>query len=95
MHLCNLRIDPLDYSVMGLCWENKTYVDVSMAFGLKVGAAMCQMTTDAIKLGLHKKLLARIIFKLPYCILKKSFWILPCCKSGLNLIMKSTLVKFH
>ena len=31
----NLRIDPLAYPLFGLNWKNATYVDVSIAFGLK------------------------------------------------------------
>ena len=44
----NLRIDPLDYKVLGLMWQNQTFIDVSLAFGFKQGAAACQLTTDAV-----------------------------------------------
>ena len=44
----NLRIDPLAYPLFGLQWKNATYVDVSIAFGLKIGAAACQMCTDVL-----------------------------------------------
>ena len=44
----NLRIDPLDYKVLGLMWRNQTFIDVSLAFGFKQGASACQLTTDAV-----------------------------------------------
>ena len=40
------RVYRLAYPLFGLKWKNATYVDVSIAFGLKVGAATCQMCTD-------------------------------------------------
>ena len=44
----NLRVDPLDYKALGLRWRDVTYVDVGIPFGLKQGAASCQLSTDAI-----------------------------------------------
>ena len=44
----NLRIDPLDYKVLGLMWRNQTFINVSLAFGFKQGALACQLTTDAV-----------------------------------------------
>ena len=44
----NLRSDPRDFSVLGLNWQGKCYVDVSVPFGLKTGASACQMVTDSI-----------------------------------------------
>ena len=44
----NLRIDPLDYKVLGLMWWNQTFIDVSLAFGFKQGVSECQLTTDAV-----------------------------------------------
>ena len=44
----NLRIDPFDYSVLGLNWHHQTYVYVALPFGFKQGASSCQMCTDSI-----------------------------------------------
>ena len=44
----NLRSDPRDFSVLGLSWQGRQYVDVSVPFGLKTGASACQMVTDSI-----------------------------------------------
>ena len=44
----NLRIDPLDYPLLGLKWQGNTYIDVALAFGFKNGAAACQLCTDII-----------------------------------------------
>ena len=44
----NLRIDPLDYKVLDLMWQNQMFIDISLAFGFKQGAAACQLTTDAV-----------------------------------------------
>ena len=51
----NLRVDPYAYPLLGLKWDDVTYVDVGVPFGLKTGAAMCQMCTDAITLTLRKR----------------------------------------
>ena len=50
----NLRVGPYDYPLLGLKWCDVTYIDVGVPFGLKMGAAMCQMCTDAITLMLRK-----------------------------------------
>ena len=44
----NLRINPIAYPLCCLKWNDVTYVDVSVAFGLKIGAAACQMCADVI-----------------------------------------------
>ena len=38
-----------------LKWNDVTYMDVSVAFGIKIGAAACQMYTDIITHTLHKQ----------------------------------------
>ena len=43
----NLRSDPRNFSVLGLSWRGRCYVDVNVPFGLKMGAAACQMVTDS------------------------------------------------
>ena len=45
----NLRIEPRDYGVMGLQWERKFYVDISVAFGYKHGSAQMQRLGDTIR----------------------------------------------
>ena len=44
----NLRTDPRDFTVLGLYWKGKRYVDVSVPFGIKSGASACQMVTDCV-----------------------------------------------
>ena len=51
----NLRIDPLAYPLFGFKKGDVTYVDVSVAFGLKIRAAACQMCTDVIAHALRKQ----------------------------------------
>ena len=51
----NLRVDPFDYPLLGLQWNTDVYVDVSVPFGLKFGAAACQMCTDALTLTLRSQ----------------------------------------
>ena len=45
----NLRCDPLDWPLTGLMWDNKLYVDTSIAFGLRTGAYFCQRMTNALQ----------------------------------------------
>ena len=44
----NLRADPRDFPVLGLLWKGECYVDISIPFGLKIGASACQVVTDSI-----------------------------------------------
>ena len=44
----NLPMDPADYPVLGLHWQNQTYLDVATAFRFRQGAASCQLCTDAV-----------------------------------------------
>ena len=39
---------PSAYPLLCLKWNDITYVDLSIAFGIKMGAAACQMCTDII-----------------------------------------------
>ena len=51
----NLRIDPLDYPLLGLKWKENTCIDVALAFGFKNGAAACQLCTDVITHTLRRQ----------------------------------------
>ena len=51
----NLKVDPLYYPLLGLCWWNETFIDVSVPFGFKFGAAACQMCTDLVTFTLRKR----------------------------------------
>ena len=51
----NLHMDPLDYPVLRLRWGSENYVDLSVPFGMKSGAAACQMTTDIITHALRSQ----------------------------------------
>ena len=42
-------MDPLDYKVLGLYWDNGYYLDTGVPFGLIFGSFWCQKTTDAIR----------------------------------------------
>ena len=46
---CNLRLDPIDYDVMGLSWKNKSFIDVSIPMEAKTSSALCQRTTDVLR----------------------------------------------
>ena len=41
----NLRVDPYEYRLMGLRWNNDVYVDVGITFSFKMEAAAFQMCT--------------------------------------------------
>ena len=43
-----LRVDPLDWPLLGIKWKDIWYWDQSIPFGVKWGAAMCQRVSDAI-----------------------------------------------
>ena len=51
----NLRVDPSAYPLLCLKWNDVTYVDVSVVFGIKIGAVACQMCMDVIMHTLHKQ----------------------------------------
>ena len=42
----NLRVDPFEYDALGLSWDGKSYIDISIPMGMKTGSALCQRTTD-------------------------------------------------
>ena len=44
----NLRVDPFEYDALGLTWDGKSYIDISIPMGMKTGSALCQRTTDVI-----------------------------------------------
>ena len=48
------RSDPLDWPLLGLKWNNSYYFDMSIPFGLRPGAMICQRVTDAIRYILHQ-----------------------------------------
>ena len=50
----NLKIDPYDYHVLGLCWKQRTYFDASVPFGFTMGAASFQSCTDLITWALRQ-----------------------------------------
>ena len=45
----NFKIDPVDVHLLGLYWQEKYYVDLSLAFGYVHGTAICQRVTDAVR----------------------------------------------
>ena len=45
----NLRVDPFEYDALGLTWDGKSYIDISIPMGMKTGSALCQRTTDIIR----------------------------------------------
>ena len=44
----NLRIDPFDYPVLGLKWQDSIFVDLGVPFGFATGAASFQSCTDLV-----------------------------------------------
>ena len=44
----NLRIDPFDYPVLGLKWQDSIFVDLGVPFGFATGAASCQSCTALV-----------------------------------------------
>ena len=44
----NHRIDPFDYPVLGLKWQDSIYIDLGVPFGFPTGAASCQSCTDLV-----------------------------------------------
>ena len=51
----NLRIDPLDYGVMGIHWDDKYFIDVSIAFGFKHGSVQMQRLGDLVRHEMAKQ----------------------------------------
>ena len=45
----NLRVDPLDYDLLGLKWKGNSYLDISIPMGMRTGSALCQRMTDVIR----------------------------------------------
>ena len=44
----NLRMDPFDYPVLGLKWQDNILVDFGVPFGFAAAAASCQSSTDLV-----------------------------------------------
>ena len=45
----NLRLDPCEYNLMGLSWDNRMYMDMSLPMGAKTGSALFQRVTDVLR----------------------------------------------
>ncbi len=43
-----MRADPIDYPLLGFCWREKFYFDLSVPFGLRHGARNMQQITEAL-----------------------------------------------
>ena len=43
-----LPMDPFDWALLGIHWENSSYFDSSVSFGLRHGAMYCERVTQAI-----------------------------------------------
>ena len=43
-----LRTDPLDWPFLMLQWEDQSFLDISIPFGLRHGASACQRITEAV-----------------------------------------------
>jgi hypothetical protein len=43
-----LRCDPLDWPLLGICWNDFYYFDTGISFGSRWGSMACQRTTNAI-----------------------------------------------
>ena len=51
----NLRVDPFEYDALGLSWDGKSYIDISITMGMKTGSAVCHRTTDVIRHVMQSK----------------------------------------
>ena len=51
----NLHIDPLDYGVMGIHWDNKYFIDVNITFGFKHGSVQMQRLGDLVRHEMAKQ----------------------------------------
>ena len=45
----HVRMDPYDYDLLGLYWNDRSYIDLSLPFGLRHGAQIFQRISDAIR----------------------------------------------
>lgn len=45
----NLPVDPIDIQFLGIAFDSKYYIDLSIPFGYIHGSACCQRVTDAIR----------------------------------------------
>lgn len=43
-----LRVDPIDTPLLGLCVDHRTYLDLCPAFGCRSSSAACQRTSNAV-----------------------------------------------
>ena len=43
-----LQSDPLDWPFLMLHWEDQSFLDISISFGLRHGTSACQRTTEAV-----------------------------------------------
>jgi hypothetical protein len=51
----NLRVDPIDWPLTGLSWDNHLFVDILVAFRLMTGAMFFQRVTNAVRYIMSKK----------------------------------------
>ena len=45
----NLRVDPGDFGILGIKWQENFYLDISIPMGIKMGSALCQRTTNVLR----------------------------------------------
>ena len=45
----NLRVDPVNFDLLGLRWKDNSCLDISIHMGMKSGSALCQCTNDIIR----------------------------------------------
>ena len=50
-----MPVDPFDWSLLGILWDEKFYVDLAIPFGLRHEAMACQRITEAVCFVLKKK----------------------------------------
>ena len=50
-----LRVDPQDWPLLGLAWNNSFFLDRALAFGGRWHAAACQRVTDALRYVVGKE----------------------------------------
>ena len=51
---CHLAIDPIDYDLLGLQWNN-AYIDTQLPFGARHGSQFFQRASDTIRYIIHQR----------------------------------------
>ena len=62
-----LRLDPLDYPLMGIKHRNRYYIDICPSFGFRTSGSACQRTTNAIAEELRNEGFHCVVYVDDFC----------------------------